>query len=740
MDTAENSSQVDLFQIAMSDDDGSQQKNENNGSQQENENDGSQQENDNGSQQENDDITKLSSQTNLEHLKMEEKEEKTANNQTLQNANQQDQSIHPPTGDDHHHDAKESAAKPESNHNEDSSQANINQNGNEENYINDTDLLYAAIMVEDARRGRKGAVMKKMQALKQYQLYFHPLMRFLLYLTITLNFALALFERPAVPGLELPVWATMVMELYCLVFFLLRLLHNRQFVPSAEKFWKDSKSILIIATLLVTVIDMIVYIAMTASGNQQHALRVSRILRPMFIVNFAENRQIRRGLRNIRRTIPKSASVILLLLLCIAMFALLALKLFQSRNLYNPNGTPYFTRLDDSFWRLYVLLTTANDPDVMMPAYDLDNWFALFFISFMIVCYFILNNILLAVVYQNYRSQLREDIAKSVFIRRKLLKNAYNVLGAWTNHHDVYVTREAWCQLLLRMNSLHGSKFRGDTQIHLLWEILDKDDKGYIGLDNFLQVAELLNVEILEVKDQVHYLQRRFPRFYGSKYSVILRKIVLHKFFRYFFDFSILVNAVMIGIGIDAAEIFFLTLFNIEIVLKLYTLGVKEFARIFWNSFDFLVIVSATIMTIIESSQNGWAHTRALLDFVMVLRVLRIIKLIGDINRFQVIVRTVSQILPTFATYGGILLIFYYVYAILGMELFSGLIRYYGYPNGSQPFNQTLLFCGNIKLKGSGFYADRYCGNNFNNLLKSFVLLIELTIVNQWHDILSKHK
>lgn len=81
--------------------------------------------------------------------------------------------------------------------------------------------------------------------------------------------------------------------------------------------------------------------------------------------------------------------------------------------------------------------------------------------------------------------------------------------------------------------------------------------------------------------------------------------------------------------------------------------------------------------------------------------------------------------------------LFYYAYAILGMELFSGLIRYYGYPNGSQPFNQTLLFCGNIKLNGSEFYADRYCSNNFNNILQSFVLLIELTIVNQWHDILS---
>ena len=74
------------------------------------------------------------------------------------------------------------------------------------------------------------------------------------------------------------------------------------------------------------------------------------------------------------------------------------------------------------------------------------------------------------------------------------------------------------------------------------------------------------------------------------------------------------------------------------------------------------------------------------------------------------------------------------------MELFSGLIKMEGsYPstnsNGTDGENLT-EFCGNIKLKGSDFYADRYCNNNFNNILRSFKLLFDLMVVNQWHSIL----
>ena len=76
--------------------------------------------------------------------------------------------------------------------------------------------------------------------------------------------------------------------------------------------------------------------------------------------------------------------------------------------------------------------------------------------------------------------------------------------------------------------------------------------------------------------------------------------------------------------------------------------------------------------------------------------------------------------------------VFFYMYAIVGMELFSGLINYHGY----ETKDPTQLFCGDQRLNNSEFLQKRYCGNNFNSIAHSFVLLFELLVVNQWHDIL----
>lgn len=67
------------------------------------------------------------------------------------------------------------------------------------------------------------------------------------------------------------------------------------------------------------------------------------------------------------------------------------------------------------------------------------------------------------------------------------------------------------------------------------------------------------------------------------------------------------------------------------------------------------------------------------------------------------------------------------------MEAFQGLIKYSPY----NITNNASLICGNPALTGSEFARDRYCSNNFNNIMKSFVLLFELTVVNQWHVLTS---
>jgi hypothetical protein len=60
-----------------------------------------------------------------------------------------------------------------------------------------------------------------------------------------------------------------------------------------------------------------------------------------------------------------------------------------------------------------------------------------------------------------------------------------------------------------------------------------------------------------------------------------------------------------------------------------------------------------------------------------------------------------------------------------------------GYPNATA--NVTETYCGDVKLKNSEFYNEHYCGDNFNNILKSMKILFDLMVVNQWHSILCHH-
>ncbi|KFP27345.1 Two pore calcium channel protein 1 [Colius striatus] len=83
-------------------------------------------------------------------------------------------------------------------------------------------------------------------------------------------------------------------------------------------------------------------------------------------------------------------------------------------------------------------------------------------------------------------------------------------------------------------------------------------------------------------------------------------------------------------------------------------------------------------------------------------------------------------------TFGGLTLVVYCVFAIVGMELFHGKIQFFP-ANSNAPH---ALECGNPALKDSLFARGKYCKNNFNNFASSFIVLMELTVVNQWHDIL----
>nr|XP_009507132.1 PREDICTED: two pore calcium channel protein 1-like [Phalacrocorax carbo] len=83
---------------------------------------------------------------------------------------------------------------------------------------------------------------------------------------------------------------------------------------------------------------------------------------------------------------------------------------------------------------------------------------------------------------------------------------------------------------------------------------------------------------------------------------------------------------------------------------------------------------------------------------------------------------------------GLTLLIFYYCFAIVGMEFFAGVV----YPNCcntstvADSYRWVNHTVGNKTVVEEGYYYL----NNFDNILNSFVTLFELTVVNDWYIIM----
>ena len=607
-------------------------------------------------------------------------------------------------------------------------------NSSPDNIPEDTNFLLAKEYFDDALSNMHINFIPTAYSVRLYSCYKRKSLIFLCYFFYIVNVSLALFEKPNVPSIGVSYWITTIIEFVCLSFFIFRFCHELLFTEF-KTFWKDTKHIMYASILILTAIDILTYtiiVETTGDQNNSAAVRWTRPLRPFLIVNFPESRQIRRAYRNIRNTIPDIFYTVVLLFSSVALFSLMAVKLFSGKKLMKINGDKYFTNYFDSFWDLYVLITTANSPDISMPAYDNTRWYMIFFALFIIVNLYMFMSVFLAVVYQGYKSNLKKEVQDSVFLKRTLLNKVYDLIKTRKNDEDTYIYKEMFVKLLQATRPNMSVSY-----CESLWMILDFDENNYIERKEFMRVVDIIDFKVTDIKNNQTLAEKWFPSIYNSPQSKFVIKCVKHVIFRYVFDVIIFLNIFCIAFDWEGGEWAFLVIFLVEIILKLYAFGTQAFFAKLWNLFDFVVVGAAILLSTYESIIHNPVGSGTALDILMVMRVIRIFRIFHSMPRFRIVINTIGHILPSMATYGGVILIFYYFFAIIGMEIFHGKFRYTGYDTSKQTPQDW--YCGNYLLKNTTFYKEHYCSNNFNNILKSFVTLFELMVVNQWHVITEGH-
>jgi hypothetical protein len=103
-------------------------------------------------------------------------------------------------------------------------------------------------------------------------------------------------------------------------------------------------------------------------------------------------RNFQREVLVVLKMIPQIIYILAMLAIVVLFYAWFGVVLFYGTE----QGDQTFPNLIEGIWTLWICITTANYPDVMMPSYNDNRLSAIFFVSFMVISFFYLMNLILA--------------------------------------------------------------------------------------------------------------------------------------------------------------------------------------------------------------------------------------------------------------------------------------------------------------------------------------------------------
>lgn len=572
----------------------------------------------------------------------------------------------------------------------------------------------AAIYLQEGRDNDKFETHPRGQdALPAYLNAHHPLFHVVDFVASLLLLSLAMFESPAVPGMRAPIGAHGALEVLGVLVLCIDIILKARW-KGLRTLVRHKRSMFKCLLLAVMLVEAIVVLVRHASH-----VRVTRALRPLFLLNTHYCSGVRRFVRQLLQSLPPILDMLLLLLFFLLTFSVLGYYLFT-----DIPDSPYFRTFQDSFVSLFVLLTTANYPDVMLPAYAKSPYAAIFFIAYLVVLLYFLMNLLLAVVYDTFSGLEKEKMKKLILHERSACEQAFRLLVSQLNPNGISIRHFVG---LMRFYTPRASPMH----VYLTFKTLNAQRTGLLSLEEFYGIYCVQNLTWKELKINRPWFHRiRNPCVRNCFAGLSL--LVQSKWFEYAMYAIISLNFVMIVVEAvrDSADsqpseehpyiiwisLLFVVVYTVEAVLKITGLGLMYF-RDAWNILDFVITTLSAIGIIGEFFNRGFTY-------VLVLRPFRLLRLFNLKKRYRDIVQTLFMLSSRLWSLVVSILMLYYFYGIIGMEFFS----VYNLENCCKNSTVEQYFVS-IPNGSHGYYYF----NNFSDIFQAGVTLFELTVVNNWY-------
>ena len=174
--------------------------------------------------------------------------------------------------------------------------------------------------------------------------------------------------------------------------------------------------------------------------------------------------------------------------------------------------------------------------------------------------------------------------------------------------------------------------------------------------------------------------QEKLPQ-NGIRYMVLM--FVTSRWFDWSITACIFANTIVMSIRysrmsdlysniLENFNLAFAIIFNFEAIVKIIAFG-KSYFNYTWNKFDLLIVIGTDIGLLMNVVNMG-VNISTIATVVRAFRIMRIFRLVKSSQNMRIILDTISHILPQIMNIMSLVFLLLFIYSILGMNLFAGVM------------------------------------------------------------------
>ncbi|KAJ0986103.1 hypothetical protein J5N97_004459 [Dioscorea zingiberensis] len=494
-------------------------------------------------------------------------------------------------------------------------------------------------------------------------------------------------------------------------------------------YWKSPLNKIKVALLLLLICDMLVYALYISPVLVAYLpLRIAPYVRVIFVI--ITIRELRGCMVILAGMMGMYLNVLALALLFLLFASWLAYVTFED----TLQGKTVFDSYGATLYEMFVLFTTSNNPDVWIPAYKNSRWSCLFFVLYVLVAVYFLTNLILAVVYDGFKSELAKQVSEMDSMRRRVLEKAFSLIDI---HKQGHLNKEQCIHLFEELNKYRSLPKTSREDFELIFDELDDSGDFKINLEEFTDLCNAIALRFQKEPSPSWF--EGYPSFYHSPPCKKLKAFVQSPAFGYIVAFVLVLNlvAVIIETTLDiqnssaqktwqAVEFFFGWIYVLEMALKIFSSGFDAYWMEGQNRFDFivtLIIVIGETATFFVPSGLSVLSNGEWIRYLLIARMLRLIRLLLHVKQYRTFVATFLKLIPSLMPYLGTIVCVLCIYCSLGLQLFGGIVN-----------------AGNPGLETTDLYDNDYVLFNFNDYPNGMVTLFNLLVMGNWHVWMQSYK